>query len=253
MKSIKILIIVLLPALAFTETSQGIKHLELSTEGIHMLEVTCGAGSLVIRGVDDLAAIRVTARIEVESAQKVDMLNYQDRNVRLSLVKRKKKAVLLSAIERPLKYKSEARINLAVEIPPKINVSIVDGSGSISVDNLIGNLHIDDDTGKIKVENVVGKVFIVDGSGTIAIENIKGDVKIKDGSGSIALDNISGDVFIIDGSGDMFLEHIYGNVNVTDGSGDIDISEVLKNVFIGAAGSGEINTAGIKGKLTIRE
>ena len=253
MKFITILIVALFPALAFTETSQETKHLKLSTNGINSLEIHCGAGSLDIKCVRDLTNIGVTARIEVDNLRGEDLQNYIDRSVKLDLMKGRNKAILLSEIEMQPQIMADARINLVVEIPFNLNVKIFDGSGSVRVDNLIGNLLILDDSGKIKVENVTGTVTIDDGSGTVVVENITGNVKVKDGSGSIGVDYIIGDVFISDGSGDMLVRHVTGNVNVKDGSGDIDISEVSQNVFIGEAGSGELNIERIKGKLTVRE
>ena len=253
MKTITTLIIVFFSTLAFSETSQQIKHLELSTKGINTLEIHCGAGSLKVKGDRDLAIIRVTARIEVENFQEEDLQNFIDTSVKLDLMKGNNKAVLLSVIQNQPQNMIDARINLEVETPFNLNAKIFDGSGSVVVDNFTGNLLIKDDTGKIKVDNVVGAVTIDDGSGSIVIENIKGNVRVKDGSGSIRVDYIIGDVFVIDGSGDMVLRHITGNVNVTDGSGDIDISEISQNVYIGDAGSGELNTVRIKGKLNVRE
>ena len=251
MKHAKFLILLLLPSIAFAEIYQERRKIDLSARGIDMLVVTCGAGSLIVRGVDGLERLGVTAVIEIEVDEDKDLHRTVDDHLRLTLEKRKNQALLTSDIVLPEKL--ESRINLKVEMPKGMHLKIVDGSGTIKVLDLSGNLEIDDDSGSIEVENVVGRVTVDDSSGSIAINTVTGNVVVRDGSGFIDISDINGDVFIVDGSGDILILHILGNVTVTDGSGDIDISDVGSNLSIREAGSGELSIERITGKVTIPE
>ncbi|MGB9441267.1 MAG: DUF4097 family beta strand repeat-containing protein [Desulfobacterales bacterium] len=253
MKYTAVLIFLLLPALVLAGTVQEIKQLDLSIQGIDGLVVSCGAGLLDLNGVEGRDKISVTAEIEVEDLQKEDLQKFIEKNVRLNLEKRNNKALLKSEVQKYAPVELEARINLMIEVPLELDVNIADGSGTIRVQNLVGNLKIDDDTGKIQVENIFGKVIVNDASGKIDIEDIRGSVMVRDGSGPIQIDHINGDVYVTDGSGDMTILHVDGNVTVSDDSGDIDISDVSRAVFISAAGSGELNIERVKGKNTTRE
>ena len=253
MKHLTMLILTFLPVLTPAETGHHSRHLEMAAKSIKLLVVDCGAGFLDLRGVDGLDKIIVAAEIEIEDTKKINLQNFLEKNIVLKLEKQGSNAILKSQIVTPPFAESPARINLTVEVPKKMNVKIIDGSGAISVNDLFGNLEIDDDSGSIKIENITGNIKIDDGSGSIAIEEVTGKVEVKDGYGSIDIYLIEGDVSVTDGSGPMTIQDIAGNVTVLDDSGSIEIKNVSKNVFIRESGTGELSTEGIGGVVTIRD
>ena len=253
MKYCLILLLILLPVSAFAETAREIKHLELAADGVQSLAIECGAGALKLRGETGLDTIRIIAEIEVESTGESDLRNVIDKQLVLEIEKLGGKAVLRCHLKKLTIPSREARINLSIGVPEKLNVNIQDGSGKITVNDLVGNLIIDDDSGKILVKNVIGKVSIQDSSGDIGIEDVSGSVEIRDGSGDITAISIIGHVTVTDGSGGITIQDIDGSVTVSDGSGRIEINQVTKNVFIRENGSGEMDIDAVKGKVTIRE
>ena len=253
MKYVALIILMLLPSFVGAETVRGTKQMELSAKGIHSLVIYCGAGLLELKGVEGRDTIHVAAEIEVENFKEEDLQKFIEKNVRLNLKKKQNTAFLQSDIDAHFIDNIDARINLVVSIPGKLNLDIIDGSGAIKVSDLTGDLRIDDDSGSIEIENITGNVSVYDSSGSIVIEDISGNVMVKDGSGFVGIDYIKGDVIIIDGSGDMVIRHIDGNVRVKDGSGGIDISDVSKGVSINESGTGELEIERVKGKITTRE
>ena len=245
--------LVLLPLLAFAGTLREVRNFDLSVQGIDTLVVNCEAGSLDLNGIGGSDKILVVAEIEVENMTAGELTNFIENNIRLSLAKQKQRALLKSEISKSPLNDERARINLMIAVPEKLNVRITDGSGSIRVRNLVGEIRIDDDTGKILVENIVGNLTVNDGSGGIEIGEIDGNVMVKDGSGPIEIDQVAGDVYVTDGSGDITILHVDGNVTVSDESGDIDISDVSRNVFVNETVSGEVSIERVKGKVSIRE
>ena len=254
MKSATIFLFILLPVFALAATMTETRELSLSADGIDTLEVNCGAGSFNIQGASGQGKIKIVADIEVEEPGQIDFKEFLQTNVQLNLEKKGNKAVLHSDIIKSARLQIEARINLHIEIPQKLNVKITDGSGPIRVNQLDANLNIDDDSGSIKIKNIVGKVTIADSSGSIAIEEITGNVFVTDGSGSILIESVRGDINVKDGSGSLTIVEIDGNVNVSDSSGSIEIQDVKKSVFIviREEGSGILELEGVKGKVTIR-
>jgi len=254
MKYAAIFIFILMPVLAFGGTMTETRNLGLAAEGIDNLVINCGAGSLKLSGVSGGGKIKITARVEGENFSETDFKEYIQKNINFSLIKQANSAKLQSNMQPPANPDQDARINLKIEIPDSINVEIIDGSGSISVDALNADLRIDDDTGSIKIKNISGEVRIGDSSGSIAIEEVTGNVIITDGSGSIGVLSVRGDLYVKDGSGKIKIVDIDGNVTVSDGSGSIEIQDVKKNVLIiiREEGSGLVEVEGAKGKVTIK-
>jgi len=69
MKYAVVLISILLPMVAFAETVTQTKQLELSSAGIEVLTIRCGAGFLNIQSSDPSEKINVKADIQIEIGQ----------------------------------------------------------------------------------------------------------------------------------------------------------------------------------------
>jgi hypothetical protein len=249
-----LILLVLLPATAFAAVNQETREIVLPTVGINTLRIQSGAGSLILRGIEDLDKIEVTADILVQDLQAEDLQAYFENNVLLDLKKRGSKAVLLAEFLRSSRFKPlEARIDLLVRVPKKMNVRIDDGSGPVHASGFLGNIEIDDGSGSITIRDITGKVRIGDSSGPITLESIRGNVDVKDGSGSIDINFVVGNVSVVDTSGGITIQDVDGYVKVTDGSGTIDIHDISKNVTILESDSGEINIEGVKGRIIRRD
>ena len=228
--------------------SEQVKKLSLSAKGISELDINCGAGFLKVYGREGLKEIKVKAEIVVkgESAKKV-----LQKYVKLSLKKQGLSAVLISQIDwsgSSSLFKS-AVINLTVTVPKKMDLIVDDGSGSMEIKDITGDLKVNDGSGSMEIEDITGDLEVEDGSGSIKIEEIKGDVDIDDSSGNMDLRDIQGDISIKDGSGTIYVRDVNGNVTVRDGSGSISINGIEKNVTILRSGSGSVNINNVKGKV----
>ena len=240
------------PTLAQTKTFVQTKQMALPAGDIYELRINCGAGSLYIINTEWQDTIRVIAEIEVDNLNQRDGQGFADKNAVLSLDRKGNRAILNSDLKRTFRPPVDARINLTIEVPRKIDVHIDDGSGPIHIQHFSGHLDIKDGSGLITVEKVVGSVRVTDGSGKIILEDIQGNVEVKDGSGSIEVNKILGDVRVTDGSGILSIQYVDGNVTVADDSGRIDINDITGNVLIRESGTGELNVERIKGKVVIQ-
>lgn len=222
--------ILLASSLAFS--GQETKKLILSAEGIDKLEIDCGAGFLKVQGMEGLNAIEVKAEIFVRGVDDKDMKKFIEGHVKLTLEKEGRRAILVSEVkDRPIFSFRGARIDLTVNVPGKMGLGIDDGSGSIDLTHITGNVSIED------------------GSGDIQVEDIQGDLEIDDGSGEIELRTISGDVTIDDGSGSLVAYDIGGSLTVEDGSGSIDVDGVAKDLILKETGSGSLHFRNVKGQV----
>jgi len=256
---------------AFAFSYDEVKHLSLSAAGIELLEIDCGAGYLEVSGIEGLKKIEVRAEIILKGLSEREAQRFIKNNVKLSLEKRGNRAVLISEIREPSSFLKwgEKKINLTVKIPKNIDLDVDDGSGSIEIEDIKGNLDIDDGSGSMCVEDITGNLDINDGSGSIDINNITGNLEIDDGSGTIRVESINGNIEIDDGSGEIEAADIAGEVLINDGSGSIDvrnsdgdveiidgsgsiyINGVEKDVIVKRDGSGSIKVVNVKGNVRI--
>ena len=228
-----ILIVFMSLSLAALAGADKTEKLNLAAGGIDKLEVDCGSGSLSITGKAGLDEIRVTAEIEVDGVRDVD--DFIDRNIILRLEKRGNRAFLESKVDNSFFSNRNAVINLTVEVPQPLALDINDGSGSI------------------EIRDIEGDIILDDGSGSLTIERVRGRVEVEDGSGSIEIDDVEGDLKVDDGSGSLTIRRITGSVEVTDGSGSITIDTVSKDVYIRESGSGGLTIDNVSGKVRKRD
>jgi DUF4097 and DUF4098 domain-containing protein YvlB len=214
MKSTTMILAAVFLASSLAFSAQEIKPLSLAAQGIDKLEIDCGAGFLRVRGVEALNSIEVKAEIYVSGIADKKMKEFLEDHVKLTLEKKGSSALLVSRVDnRPFSFFREARIDLTVNVPKKMDMRIDDGSGSIDVGSIIGNLTIDDGSGEIEIRDIAGNVTVHDGSGGIDVINIGGSLTVSDGSGGIDIDRVEKDLILKEtGSGGVHYRDIKGRV-----------------------------------------
>jgi len=228
------------------------RELNMEAKGIQVLDISCGAGALVIEWKEQ-QDIKVEAEIEIEGISDKKAKEFIKDKIELSLELKGTVAYLKSKINDSFWGPKDVRVNLIVTLPPHLNLKVDDGSGSTRLRHMDGDVSIKDGSGSIEVSDTKGNLTIVDGSGSIDVRNIQGDVTVKDGSGGISAERIGGNLTIMDGSGSIEVSGVDGNVLVDDGSGSTDIHDVYKDVTIASDGSGSCNTSGVKGGVFRRD
>lgn len=228
------------------------RELNMEAKGIQVLDISCGAGALVVEGKEQ-QDIKVEAEIEIEGISDKKAKEFIKDNIELSLELKGTVAYLKSKINDSFWGPKDARVNLVVTLPPHLNLKVDDGSGATRLRHMDGDVSIKDGSGSIEVSDTKRNLTIVDGSGSIDVRNIQGDVTVKDGSGGISAEKIGGDLTLMDGSGSIEVSGVDGGVLVDDGSGSIDIHDVEKDVTIESDGSGSCNISGVKGGVFRRD
>ena len=210
---------------------EEVRDLDLSADGISQLMINAGAGSMDVTGVEGLDEIIVKATIVVPNEDEDDAVRMIQKRIRLSLEKSADRAELEASFESGFQIFGDGPyIALEVSVPPGMAVNIDDGSGSIDIVDVAGDISIDDGSGSIDIRNVA-------------------QVTIDDGSGSINIINATGDVSIVDGSGSISVKHVAGSVTVDDGSGSISVSDIDNDLVIVDDGSGSLTFSDIRGKV----
>ena len=216
---------------AFSEYEE-VRDLRLDAAGLAKLNLQAGAGSLEITGVAGQDEIIVTATIHVPTANEDKARELIESRLVLTLQKDGDEAVLRGYFdEGRWSWGDSPSVHLEVQVPARFALDVDDGSGSIVVNGVSGDIDIDDGSGSIKMQQVGGTIHIDDGSGSISVTDAGADVDIEDGSGSITVRGVG------------------GSVTVDDGSGSINVSEVEHDLIIIDDGSGGLNFSEIKGRV----
>jgi DUF4097 and DUF4098 domain-containing protein YvlB len=211
---------------------EEIQELELDGRGIDTLAIDAGAGSMEVIGVSGSDKVMVTATIQVPNKNDDDAREIIQKDLTLTLEKNGEKAELKSFFDNSGWMSDESgSVRIEVRVPERMSLDIKDSSGSITIDDVKGNIDIDDSSGSIKMSDVGGNVLIDDSSGSISVDGVGKDISIEDGSGSITVKRVG------------------GSVTVDDGSGSIRVTDVEKDLIIESDGSGSVKFSDIRGTV----
>lgn len=215
-----------LSASAFADF-QEVRELSLAARGVDTVSIESGAGSLDVIGVPGADDITVTATIEVSGRSDDRAREVIASDMVLSLQKDSDRAELKAWFDDGWGVGHSSHIHLEVRMPEGLHLEIDDGSGSVDIGNVRGDIMLEDGSGSLDMHDVGGNVEIEDGSGSISVSGVGGDLAINDGSGSITVRDVSGSVTVDDGSGNIDVRNVEEDlVIVDDGSGGLDFSQI---------------------------
>ncbi|WP_394131844.1 hypothetical protein [Shewanella maritima] len=218
------------------------QQLTLNRAQMDTLVAETGAGKLKVQGAQ---VEQITLVADIYKTENVD--------VDLSLKSHGDEARLVAKIDRPLLSMSSdsSYIDVTLKVPADMALEIEDGSGSIDIEKMVGQIDIKDGSGSIDIHG--GKdITINDGSGSITVEHAMGNVNVADGSGGIEIEHVKGNVSVNDGSGSIVIEHIAGMVSINDGSGSIEVAHT-QGLTIGSDGSGSVDFEHINGPVSMNK
>lgn len=193
------------------------RELSLAAADLREFDIDVGAGSLDVYGEPGRTDIDVIAEIYYRDKEDIELSLEQDGD----------EAELIADFSGSGGWGGNSpHINLTVYMPEAMMLDVNDGSGSITIQNIKGNVDVEDGSGSLEVSEIVGNVDIDDGSGSIEVSNIDGNVMVDDGSGSMHIKEVTGKVTIDDGSGSINVKNV-GGLNIIDGgSGGVTTKNV---------------------------
>jgi hypothetical protein len=235
MQKFAILLLIAVGQPSLAADYEEVRDLSLNAEDIGILEIETGAGSLLVTGVAESSTIVVEAIIRVPNQDAEGARKIIESDLDLTLERDNDRAVLRADFAGGGWLSGhDGSIQLEVTVPEAISLDINDGSGSITVQDVTGDIALDDGSGSIDLARVGGRLTIDDGSGSIAAQQVGGDVTITDGSGSLKVTRVEGSVTIDDGSGGVTVSGIAGDVDIREaGSGSLSITDVQGNTLTG--------------------
>jgi DUF4097 and DUF4098 domain-containing protein YvlB len=208
------------------------KRESFAAAGVTNARIEAGAGHLTITGRQGVSTIEVVADYKGQAASEQKKQEIID-SLRLSMEVRNGVFHLKSGNVQESNWTTQGWIDLHITLPAALSLNVDDGSGSMSVTGIDGDVTIDDGSGEIEVERIQGNLRIEDGSGSIRVRDVGHNLQIKDGSGGIRI------------------EHVGGDVQIHDGSGSIEVMDVTGSLMVPEHGSGSIHHEQVRGRVQV--
>lgn len=211
--------VLLLPSVVFADDCayQETLSFSLPADAVEALDITAGAGTLEVLGDSADGQVHVQALVCASRKSGLEGIGVEH------ALRSGTQFIETRIPENQSTFwtSNYARIDLTVRLPAGLPVRIKDASGALSV------------TG-------TGALVLRDGSGSVAIDSVAGNLEVRDGSGDLTIANVTGNVDVSDGSGALSILKVDGNVDISDGSGSIDVRDVTREVTIHESGSGSV-------------
>lgn len=133
------------------------------------------------------------------------------------------------------------RVDLAVEVPPQLALSLQVASGEARVSGMGSSVTVSTGSGGISVESIAGPVAAKTGSGDILVKAAQSGVTAATGSGDIELTQVHGPTDAKTGSGSVMVRGARGDqISLKTASGSLDLTDIAGQSLVAESASGSI-------------
>jgi hypothetical protein len=225
---------------------------QVALDGAKRIVIRAGAGDLAVHGIRNGTAIKAHGKACAPTLALLAQTN-------VSIAREGDAIVITSVIPGDSGPKfsllwggDDPYVDIDVQLPQEIPVSLDDTSGDTVVSNIAGG-SIHDTSGDLAIHGVTGDLDVVDSSGDLLIDGVGGSLSLDDSSGDIVIRNVKGNVLVRnDSSGDIGIANAGAKATISnDSSGDVNIDEVAGDFTLEAKGSGDVHVHGVHGQVRI--
>ncbi|MBS3819927.1 DUF4097 family beta strand repeat protein [bacterium] len=115
-------------------------------------------------------------------------------------------------------------VKYTISVPEIYNVELKTSGGSISVENLEGEVNIKTSGGSLNLEKITGPVWGKTSGGSIRVGEVDGDVDINTSGGSIQIEGARGSIKAHTSGGSINVQEVMGSINADTSGGSIKAS-----------------------------
>lgn len=116
------------------------------------------------------------------------------------------------------------RIRFLVTVPQTYNLDVKTSGGSISVDEITGDVKAKTSGGSLKFAHVKGPVWARTSGGSITLEGCEGNADVTTSGGSIHIGKVHGEVTAITSGGSIKVKEVMGTINARTSGGSVSAS-----------------------------
>jgi DUF4097 and DUF4098 domain-containing protein YvlB len=119
------------------------------------------------------------------------------------------------------KDRNRLRVEFIVSVPRKFALDIKTGGGSITIDDVTGDIRAETSGGSLNFERITGPIRGRTSGGSIRLRKCEGMADIKTSGGSIGIKDISGDVYARTSGGSIDVDEVLGAVDASTSGGSV--------------------------------
>ncbi len=119
------------------------------------------------------------------------------------------------------KNKNRLQVEFSISVPEKYNLDIVTGGGSITVDDLEGDIEAATSGGSLNFEKIKGSVHGRTSGGSINLKKCEGMADVKTSGGSINIGHVKGDVDARTSGGSINVNEVLGVIDAATSGGSV--------------------------------
>ena len=143
-----------------------------------------------------------------------------------------------------------SNIGFTVDVPVQYNVDLNTGGGSITVEDITGEVEADTSGGNIEIGLVTGGDVKADTSGgNIEVRGATGDVEVDTSGGNITIGDVMGQVIADTSGGRIRIGDVQGGIEADTSGGNIEVGESTGEVRLDTSG-GSIRAAWAMGSIS---
>lgn len=187
------------------------------------LDIDTERGSIEVRGISgntvEIEVIRKVRTPDTEKAEKVldnFKIEFKQSGKDVYIIgEREKRESLWDKIWNHL------NIKFIVSVPEIYNVKLKTSGGSISVEDIEGEVNIKTSGGSLELHNITGPVWGKTSGGGIQIGEVNGHIDVNTSGGSIKIDRARGEVDAHTSGGSITVNEVMGTINANTSGGSI--------------------------------
>lgn len=229
--------------LFFWSSCSGIPHEALSERDVddtlHKSFSVHAGGTLFVN--TDLGALEIRAvqknRVDISVLRKVDTIREEDAREILDdfQIDFEQRGDDVSVTGRWLgeggrwwqRWRRKLRVRFVISVPIQYNVDVRTAGGSISVEDLEGEVKSKTSGGSLRFGHIRGPVYGRTSGGRITLAGCRGRAEVRTSGGSIRIGEVDGTVTATTSGGSIEIDRAAGPVRAETSGGSIHVKEVM--------------------------
>lgn len=138
-------------------------------------------------------------------------------------------------------------LTIKVQAPRDSQIGVRVSSAPVTVTGRAGRVDIQSGTGPVSVSHATGTTSVRTGSGQLQLGTMNGEVHARSGRGDVEIATIERPASVVTGSGNVWLGTVTGDVLVRSGSGDVTVADAAEGQTELITGSGQLRVSLHKG------
>ncbi|MCI0514264.1 DUF4097 domain-containing protein [candidate division KSB1 bacterium] len=128
------------------------------------------------------------------------------------------------------------KVRFRITVPKQYHVDLTTSGGSISVDDLQGEVKSKTSGGSLHFGQITGPVMGRTSGGSIELLGCKGKAEVKTSGGSIKIGEVAGEVQAYTSGGSIHIDKAQGNVEAHTSGGSVKVAEVMGTINASTSG-----------------